>query len=117
MRVTGSLDSLDAHPASDSSGGARLRRAIQALLTLRLVMSLADLPRAIMQFEPTVLVLSEPLIDPFRRFEDMLHGLLGSSFLGGVDPAVVVALIGWSLVELVLLGVLRVLGRGDAAGH
>jgi len=29
--------------------------AIQALLTLRLVMSLADLPRAIMQFEPAVL--------------------------------------------------------------
>jgi len=85
--------------------------AIQALLTLRLVMSLADLPRAIMQFEPAVLALSEPLIDPFRRFEDML----GSSFLGGVDPAVVVALIGWSLVELALLGVLRVLGRGDAA--
>jgi len=41
--------------------------------------------------------------------------MLGSSFLGGVDPAVVVALIGWSLVELALLGVLRVLGRGDAA--
>jgi uncharacterized protein YggT (Ycf19 family) len=89
--------------------------AIQALLTLRLVMSLADLPRAIMQFEPAVLALSEPLIDPFRRFEDMLHGMLSSSFLGGVDPAVVVALIGWSLVELALLGVLRVLGRGDAA--
>lgn len=92
--------------------------AIQALLTLRLVMSLADLPRAVMQFEPTVLALSEPLIDPFRRFEDMLEGgMLGAGFLGGVDPAVVVALIGWSLVELVLLGVLRVLGRGDTAGH
>ncbi len=87
--------------------------AIQGLLTLRLAMSLTDLPQAIMQFEPTVLALSEPLIDPFRRFEDTLGGGLGGGFLGGVDAAVLVALIGWSLVELVLLGVLRVLGRRD----
>jgi hypothetical protein len=60
--------------------------AIQALLTLRLVMSLADLPRAIMQFEPAVLALSEPLIDPFRRFEDMLHGMLGSRLPGRSRP-------------------------------
>ncbi len=60
-------------------------------------------------------VLSEPLIEPFRRFEDMLGGALGGGFLGGVDSAVVVALIGWSLVELVVLAVLRIFGRRDGA--
>lgn len=88
--------------------------AIQTLLTLRLVMGLMDLPQSIMRFEPTVVALSEPLIEPFRRFEGMLGGGSGlGGPLGGLDSAVLVALIGWSLVELVLLGVLRVIGRPD----
>lgn len=98
--------------------------AIQALLTLRLVMGLVDLPRAVMQFRPTVTALSEPLIDPFRGFQETLGGgglpggMPGSGFLGGLESAVVVALVGWSLVELVVLGVLRIFGRrgDDSAG-
>ncbi len=78
-------------------------------------MGIVDLPQAIMQFEPTVLVSSEPLIEPFGRFEDLLGGALGGGFLGGLDSAVVVALIGWSLVELVVLAVLRIFGRRDGA--
>ncbi len=89
--------------------------AIQGLLTLRLLMGLMDLPEAIMQFEPTVLVLSEPLIDPFRRFQDMLGGGGPGGFLGGLDSAVLLALIGWSLIELVLLGLLRIFRSSDAA--
>ncbi|MBA3308080.1 MAG: hypothetical protein H0T04_05265 [Chloroflexi bacterium] len=91
--------------------------AIQALLTLRLVMGLVELPRAIMQFRPTVTALSEPLIDPFLGFQGMLGGgglpggMPGGGFLGGLESAVVVALVGWSLVELVVLGVLRIFGR------
>lgn len=95
--------------------------AIQALLTLRLVMGLVDLPQAVMQFRPTVVALSDPLIEPFRRFQGMLDGTVsggipGGAFLGGLDTAVVVALVGWSLVELVVLGVLRIFGRrsGDS---
>ncbi len=96
--------------------------AIQALLTLRLVMGLVDLPQAVMQFRPSVVALSEPLIDPFRRFEGILGGdglsgaIPGGGFLGGLDTAVVVALVGWSLIELVVLGVLRIFGRrgGDS---
>lgn len=72
MRPTRSLDSWMLNPLLTRLAVLGFG-AIQALLTLRLVMSLADLPRAIMQFEPAVLALSEPLIDPFRRFEDMLH--------------------------------------------
>ncbi len=94
---------------------------IQGLLTLRLVMGLAELPQAIMQFRPTVTALSDPLIEPFRRFQGMLDGTVsggipGGAFLGGLDTAVVVALVGWSLIELVILGVLRIFGRrsGDS---
>lgn len=91
--------------------------AIQALLTLRLVMGFIDLPAAIMQFRPTVLALSEPLIDPFRGFQGLLGGGLGgmpgAGFMGGLDSAVLVALAGWSLVELVVLGVLRVFRNKD----
>ncbi|MDQ3448219.1 MAG: YggT family protein [Chloroflexota bacterium] len=96
--------------------------AIQGLLTLRLVMGFLDLPRAIMQFEPTVIVLSEPLIDPFRGFQGLLGGGLGGlggmpggGFTGGLDSAVLVALVGWSLVELVVLGVLRIFRGRDGA--
>lgn len=99
--------------------------AIQGLLTLRLVMGFLDLPQAIMQFEPTVMVLTEPLIDPFRGFQGLLGGGLGGlgglggmpggGFTDGLDSAVLVALVGWSLVELVVLGVLRIFRGRDGA--
>lgn len=93
--------------------------AIQGLLTLRLVMGFLELPQAIMQFEPTVLVLTEPLIDPFRSFQNLLGGGLGGmqggGFGGGLDSAVIVALVGWSLAELVVLGVLRIFRSKEGA--
>lgn len=42
-------------------------------------------------------------------------GAIPGGFLGGFDEAVLVALVGWSLIELVLFGILRIVGGRPGA--
>lgn len=57
-----------------------------------------------------ILALSEPLVAPFE-------GMLNTDALGAggavLDVAAVVALIGWTILELVLLAILRIGRSGD----
>ncbi len=96
---------------------------IQAVLTLRLLLPFIDLPPALAQFEPTILTVSDALIAPFSAFTGLLgvgSGLSGSATTGGsfleqLDAPVVVALIGWSLIELVGLAILRIFTRSEGS--
>jgi uncharacterized protein YggT (Ycf19 family) len=109
-------------PSVDRGGtytGSMLLRAtviifsvIQTLLTFRLLLPVVDLPRAIEQYEPTLRALTDPLIGPFRGFS--APEALGSGF-GRLDATVIVALIGWSIAELLVLAVLRVFARTQSS--
>jgi hypothetical protein len=44
-----------------------------------------------------------------------IGGPLGGGFGARLDPAVIVALVGWSIVELVILAILRIFTRADGA--
>lgn len=81
---------------------------VQAILTARILLDLGVLP------------LDMPLVDLIRPASDALASPVIAlaerlaveppAFGGGLNPAMVTALIGWSLVEIV---VLMVLGRGN----
>ena len=96
---------------------------IQAVLTLRLLLPFIDLPPALAQFEPTILTVSDALIAPFSAFTSLLgvgsglggSGTTGGSFLEQLDAPVVVALVGWSLIELVGLAILRIFTRSEGS--
>lgn len=82
---------------------------IQVVISLRIVLLLVD-AREGNALVAGILALSEPLVAPFE-------GVLRTNALesGGavLDVAAIVALIGWTLLELVILAVLRVGRAGD----
>lgn len=82
---------------------------IQLLIAARIVLLALD-AREGNALVAGILALSQPLVAPFE-------GILNSDALasGGavLDLAAVVALIGWTIVELVLLAVLRIGRSGD----
>lgn len=94
--------------------------AIQALLTLRLVLPYVDLPPSLVEFVPAIRNLSTLFVEPFRQFTGLLGvtltspalpgfgGPIGGGFTDRLDAAVIVALVGWSLIELVVLFFLRI---------
>lgn len=82
---------------------------IQVVIGLRIVLLLVD-AREGNALVAGLLALSEPLVAPFE-------GVLRTNALesGGavLDVAAIVALVGWTLLELVILAVLRVGRAGD----
>jgi uncharacterized protein YggT (Ycf19 family) len=83
---------------------------IQVVIGLRIALLLVD-AREGNALVAAILALSEPLVAPFE-------GVLRTNALGAggavLDVAAIVALIGWTLLELVILAVLRVGRAGDA---
>lgn len=126
--VAGTADS--AVPASTGAGVVRERRAatvtpgpstlaarvttvifglIQLVIGLRILLLLVD-AREGNALVAGILALSQPLVGPFE-------GILRTNALesGGalLDVAAIVALVGWTILELIVLAVLRVGRSGD----
>ena len=84
---------------------------LQALLLLRIILLLlvANPGNEVVSF---VLSATDPFVEPFRgMFQlDRVTGDQGST----LDIAAVVALIGWTLVELLILAALRIFNRRPA---
>ena len=80
---------------------------LQALLLLRIILLLlgADQVNGIVHF---VLTTTNPFVDPFRGMFRFDRLAAAGSLL---DVAAIVALIGWSLIEGLILAVLRILDR------
>ena len=83
---------------------------LQALLVLRIVLLLlvANQDNAIVSW---VLSVTDPFVEPFRGVFnlDEIEGQRGAV----LDVAAVVAIIAWSLIETLILSVLRLIGRRD----
>lgn len=94
---------------------------IQALLGLRLISNLIEVPSGLVQYVPTLFALTDPLITPFVEFAALLGvevgalpiGPVGSGLFDRLDGSVVLALVGWSLIELIVVMVLRVTTRAS----
>jgi hypothetical protein len=92
---------------------------VQLLLGIRLVLPFFDPPQFLIEWVPALVNITDVLIAPFVGFTDMLGsglsglpgGPLGAGISGQLDPTVIVALIGWSIVELIVVTVLRVFTR------
>ena len=86
---------------------------VQLLLGIRLILPLfgGSVPEAAEPLMPAFIEITDLLIAPFSWVQ--LPGTGFTGFGGGqFDASVLPALIGWSVVELVVVGVLRVLGVG-----
>lgn len=85
---------------------------VQLLLGIRLILPLiGTVPEPAEPFMPAFIEITDLLIAPFSWIQ--LPGTGFTGFGGGqFDGSVLPALIGWSVVELVVLGVLRLLGLG-----
>jgi hypothetical protein len=95
---------------------------IQTLLGLRLASNFVEVPSGLAQYVPTLHAITETLSDPFTGFADLLGieiadlgpaGAVGGGLFDRLDVSVVVALVGWSLIELVVIMVLRVVARAS----
>jgi hypothetical protein len=95
---------------------------VQTLLGLRLVIPFINVPDGFQEYVPTLFSVTDPLIAPFTGFVDFLGiefadlgpaGAVGGGVFDRLDVSVIVALIGWSLVELVIVMVLRVVARAS----
>ena len=85
---------------------------VQSLLTLRLILPMFGWPEQFESLFPLFIQVTDLLMAPFRTF-----GLPGGDAFpmfgtGQMDTSVLPALIGWSIVELVVVGALRLLGAG-----
>jgi uncharacterized protein YggT (Ycf19 family) len=87
---------------------------IQTLLTIRLVIGFIAVPREFEQYVPLLFDVTDALMAPFRGFSvpDQL-----APAVRGLDPAVLVALVGWTVVEFVVLALLRFLAPGRERGR
>lgn len=91
---------------------------IQASLTLRLLVPFVKIPKALHDYVPGLVSVTDVLIAPFRMFVKP-YDLGGSLTLPGggdlglgqymdkVDPAVIVAMVGWGIVGGLALFILR----------
>ena len=86
---------------------------IQLLLSIRLILPLlgGSVPEAAAPLMPAFIEITDLLIAPFSWVQ--LPGTGFTGFGGGqCDASVLPALIGWSVVELIVIGILRLLGTG-----
>ena len=96
------------------TGGEMIRRVVtllfgilQALIILRIILLLlgANLDNAIVEF---IVGITNPFVEPFRSMFSFESAQYGRMFL---DIAAIVALIGWTLLEFLILAILSVGAR------
>lgn len=85
---------------------------VQALLGLRLILPLFGVPEQLQPLLPAFLQVTDLLIAPFSAFRLPGGGGFPGFGAGGMDVSVIPALIGWSIVGLVVVGLLRLFGAG-----
>ena len=95
---------------------------VQVVLGLRLILPFVQVPKALHQYVPTLISWSDALMAPFKGIitpYDLgtLGGLPGGldagfgQYVNNVDPAVVVAMVGWGIVAGLTLFILRMVIR------
>ena len=104
------------HPAGPSGSSVIARvvtfafGVLQAALILRIILLLlvANQGNQIVDF---IMTITDPFVEPFRGMFAIDRVSAGESRL---DIAAVVALVGWTLVEMLILAGLRIFDRRDA---
>jgi hypothetical protein len=96
---------------------------IEGALVLRLLLPFVRVPKALREYVPGLIDVSDLLAAPFRLIVepfDLGSGAIpGASELGfgryvdKVDPAILVAIVGWGVIAGVLMIVLRLVARGS----
>jgi uncharacterized protein YggT (Ycf19 family) len=86
---------------------------LQALLALRIVLLVLGADRA-NSIVAAIINLTNPFVEPFRGMFRLDHIAAGSASV--VDIAAIVALVGWTLVELLILAIIRLADRRTYAG-
>ena len=92
---------------------------IQTLLGVRMILPILPVPEQFQGFVPALIEITDLLMLPFRGFQAPDAGGFPGFGGGQLDLTVLPALIGWSIIELVVVGVLTLLGgrrsrdRGD----
>jgi hypothetical protein len=96
---------------------------VQAALVGRLLLPfVASVPRGLRPFVPPLVELTDTLVGPFQALAEPFHlseiGVLPDAvdavlrpYVDRVDPAVIVAMIGWSIGGAIVLLLLRVVLR------
>ena len=95
---------------------------VQAVLGLRLILPFVRVPKGLHDYVPTLITISDWLVAPFKLLISpydlgQLTRLPGGGDLGfpkylnQVDPAVVVAMVGWAIVSGLAIFALRVVTR------
>ena len=92
---------------------------IQSLLGVRMILPLFDVPEQFRSLVPLLIEVTDLLMLPFRGFQGPDAGGFPGFGGGQLDLTVLPALIGWSIVELVVVGAVTLLfgrrsrDRGD----
>ena len=86
---------------------------LQAALILRIILLLLGGQPGQRHRRPLILTITDPFVEPFRGMFalDRVTADQGSV----LDVAAIVALIGWTLVELLILALLRMFDRREVA--
>jgi hypothetical protein len=97
--------------------------AIEISLALRLLLPFVEVPAALSIYVPSLIDVTDALIAPFDRFVEPFDlgeafgelGTLAAEGLAGyadsLDPAVLVAMVGWAIVSTFVLFVMRLVIR------
>jgi hypothetical protein len=96
---------------------------IEILLGIRLIIPFTGVPRVLVGWVPLLLQVTDFLMAPFKPLFtpfalDSLRGgspTLAADVANQIDPAVVVAMVGWAVVAAFLAIVLGLLGRATQA--
>lgn len=96
---------------------------IEIVLAMRLLLPFVEVPRQFREHVPALVALSDRLVQPFQAFiepYDLKGALeeLGSfstealgRYADSLDPAIIVAMVGWAVVSVFVLFVMRLVIR------
>lgn len=93
---------------------------IQALLLLRLVLPFVQIPKAVQQYMPLLISVTDVLVAPFQVFvksfqlNQVAATLPGGgfrAFAGRMDPGVMAAMVGWAAIAIVVSLILTLVVR------
>jgi hypothetical protein len=95
----------------------------EIVLALRLVLPFVEVPVALEDYVPTLVAVSDWFVQPFRAIIEPydLEGVLADfgqltevalgPYADSIDPAVIVAMVGWAIISSFVLFVLRLIVR------
>lgn len=84
---------------------------IQTLLLLRLVLPFVGVPRAVQQYVPLLISVTDVLVSPFQifiksfpltQYPTTLHGGVFGAYSGRIDPGIIAAMVGWAAIAIVV---------------